>query len=121
MLGHLMEWFYSGLGGIKPAPGAVAFKQIIIRPEVVGDVTHAKTTFVSPYGPIENEWSKEGDKFIMKTKIPVNTTATIYLPANKNSVIKEGGAQTLKTLKFDNGKALIKVGSGSYSFTVDKN
>lgn len=121
MLGHLMEWFYSGLGGIKPAPGAVAFKEIIIRPEVVGDVTHAKTTFVSPYGPIENEWSKEGDKFIMKTKIPVNTTATIYLPANTNSVIKEGGALTLKTLKFENGKALIKVGSGSYSFTVDKN
>ena len=21
MLGHIMEWFYSGLGGIRPAPG----------------------------------------------------------------------------------------------------
>ncbi len=126
MLGHLMEWFYSGLGGIKPAPDAIAFKQIIIRPEIVGDVTHVKASFISPYGLIENEWTKTGNKFIMKTIIPVNTTATIYLPADKNSSIKENGktlmpAHHLKNLKFENGKVAINVGSGSYIFTVEKN
>jgi alpha-L-rhamnosidase len=126
MLGHLMEWFYSGLGGIRPAPNVMAFKQITIRPEIVGDVTHAKATFISPYGLIENEWTKTSTKFMMTTKIPVNTTATIYLPADKESSIKEGGknlitAYHLKNATFENGKIAIKVGSGTYSFTVDKN
>ncbi len=125
MLGHLMEWFYSGLGGIKPAENAVAFTQISIRPEIVGDITHVKASYLSPYGAIENEWFKDGDKFMMKLTIPVNTTATIYLPADKKSIIKESGkiinqTSDFKNIKFQSGKALITVGSGFYSFTVDK-
>jgi len=121
MLGHLMEWFFSGLGGIRPADGVSAFKKIIIRPEIVGDVTHTKTSFVSPYGLIENEWTKTGSKFVMTTTIPVNTTATVYLPAGKKSLVKENG-KTLTpadNLEFKNGKMLVKVGSGSYRFVVD--
>ena len=30
MLGHLMEWFYSGIGGIRQAPGSESYDKIII-------------------------------------------------------------------------------------------
>ncbi len=50
MLGHLMEWFYSALGGIKQAENSVAFKNIVIEPEVVGDVNSCQTSYDSPYG-----------------------------------------------------------------------
>ncbi|MBS1654981.1 MAG: family 78 glycoside hydrolase catalytic domain, partial [Bacteroidetes bacterium] len=36
MLGHLMEWFYEGLAGIRSGKDAVAYKKIIIEPEPVG-------------------------------------------------------------------------------------
>ncbi|MDN5286932.1 MAG: alpha-L-rhamnosidase [Mucilaginibacter sp.] len=123
MLGHLMEWFYSGLGGIKPADNSVAFQNILIRPELVGNISEVKTSYLSPYGLISNEWKKTVHSFYMHTQIPVNTTAIIYLPASKNSLISEDGKSVLnrnnlKLLGFEKGKALIQVGSGRYSFAV---
>ncbi|TSD67989.1 Bacterial alpha-L-rhamnosidase [Inquilinus sp. KBS0705] len=123
MLGHLMEWFYSGLGGIRPGADGLAFKSIIIRPEVVGDVKYASVSHRSPYGIISNSWEKAGTGFSMHTVIPDNTTAVIYLPANKQSRITEGGKTLsnrtgLKVLGYENDKLLIQAGSGSYSFVV---
>ena len=52
MLGHLMEWFYAGLAGIKQADHSVAYNKIEIKPQPVGDVTAAKATYHSPYGEL---------------------------------------------------------------------
>ena len=123
MLGHLMEWFYSGLAGIRQADNSVAYNRIEIKPEPVGDVTSAKGSYHSVYGKIVSDWSlgtplekKNGNKFELNVEIPVNTTATIYLPATKNSIINENG----KVIKanYVNGRAIVKIGSGKYNFKV---
>ncbi len=123
MLGHLMEWFYSGLGGIKPDSNSIAFDKIIIRPEPVGGVTWANATYLSPYGMIANRWKRNGRLFTMQTSIPANSTAVIYLPARKNSVVSEHGRSLLnrrdiKILKIENERTVLAVGSGNYSFSV---
>jgi alpha-L-rhamnosidase len=123
MLGHLMEWFYSGLGGIKQESNSTAFQQIIIKPEPVGNVTQTSVSYLSPYGLIKNQWAKTDKEFIMLTQIPANTSAIIYLPAKEGAIITEGGEGLkkwgyVKLLRYENGKALIKAGSGSYSFIV---
>jgi hypothetical protein len=123
MLGHLMEWFYSGLGGIMQTKNSIGFQHIDIRPEPVGDVTNAETTYLSPYGTISTKWKKTNETFELNTKIPVNTTATIYLPASKRSEITESGKpitkkDDVKILKYEQGKVLIAVGSGDYNFHV---
>jgi hypothetical protein len=87
MLGHIMEWFYSGLGGIRQNEKAVAYQKIMICPEPVGNISNAKASYSSPYGLISSEWKKEANEFELKVEIPVNTKATIYLPADKSSVI----------------------------------
>ena len=123
MLGHLMEWFYSGLGGIKQEKKSVGFQQIIIRPEPVGDVTWSKASYLSPYGSICTEW-KKGDKiFELSTEIPANTTAVIYLPVKGTAEITESGKPLInrndvKFLRYEKGKALIAIGSGLYKFKV---
>lgn len=124
MLGHLMEWLYGGLAGIRPANDAVAFNKIDIRPEPVGDVTSAKASHLSPYGLIANEWRKTGTRFELTVTIPANTTATIYLPATTSSTITESGQslnqhKEVTALGFDKDKARIQVGSGTYHFVVD--
>jgi hypothetical protein len=124
MLGHLMEWFYSGLGGIKSADKGVAFHDIEIKPEPVGDVTYVKANHVSPYGPINVEWKKsKGGVFNLTVDIPANTKATIYLPAAANSVVTESGkaiaaANNVSYVGYQNGRKVIKAGSGKYTFEV---
>ncbi len=97
MLGHLQEWFYAGLSGINQTNNSVAYKNIEIRPQPVGDVTAAKATFNSPYGQIVSDWKIVNGKFELSVTIPANTTATIYLPGNNKPV---------------------QTGSGNYSFAV---
>jgi len=123
MLGHLMEWFYAGLAGIRQSDSSIAFKNIVIRPEPVGDITSAKATYQSVHGLIASEWKKEDHEFKLKVTIPANTSATIYLPADSSSVIEEGKTsihdrEDVKLAGYEKGTALVKVGSGTYTFIV---
>lgn len=125
MLGHLMEWLYAGLAGIRQSENSVAFKNIIILPDLVGNITSAKATYQSVYGLISSDWRKENHEFKLKVTIPANTSATIYLPADSSSVIEEGNSsmhdrEDVKLAVYEKGKALIKVGSGTYTFIVKK-
>lgn len=89
MLGHLQEWFYAGLAGIKQTNNSVAYKNIEIRPQPVGDVTAAKVTFISPYGQIVSDWKIINGVFELTVTVPVNTMANVYL-SGSNKVIKTG-------------------------------
>lgn len=100
MLGHLMEWFYESLAGIKQAPNSVGYKNIIIQPQVVGNVTAAQASYHSAYGVIESAWKKEGRQFVLNVTIPANTTAQIILPSN-TKINKP-----------------VNIGSGEHEFTV---
>jgi alpha-L-rhamnosidase len=125
MLGHLMEWFYSGLGGIRASDSLPGFRDIIIRPEPVGDITHVNASCASPYGQISTSWEKKEKWFRLSVKIPVNTNAVIYLPAGKNESITENGrllsnGHDRKFSELEGGKALVRVGSGNYVFMINK-
>lgn len=125
MLGHLMEWFYSGLGGIRPADNSMAFKEIAIRPEPVGDVTSAKVSYKSPYGFVRSEWEKGTGLFELIAEVPPNTTVTFYLPSKETSKILESGkdlksAGDLRIIGYEKGKTVVSAGSGIYKFSVIK-
>ncbi|UEG52858.1 glycoside hydrolase family 78 protein [Mucilaginibacter daejeonensis] len=119
MLGHLMEWFYSGLAGIKQPDDAtgIGFRHIEIRPEPVGDVTFAKASYNSPYGMISSDWKKEGKKFVLDVEIPANARASVHLPANKGDKVQMNGKPVAAAWK--DGKAELKVGSGRYHLVVE--
>jgi len=129
MFGQIMEWFYGGLAGIGQTQGSLAFKEIIIKPEPVGDITEVKGSSISPYGLIKSYWKISGDKFDLHITIPPNTRATVFLPSLKDSAILEGGkkVKSVKGIifqKWENGRCLYQIGSGTYHFTskitVDK-
>jgi alpha-L-rhamnosidase len=123
MLGHIMEWFYKGLAGIKQEEGSAAYKRIIINPSVVGDFTEVKASYNSPYGIIGSEWKKQDNMLLMDVEIPVNTTARIFIPATDIEEVFEGGKplKYVKDIKFagmGNGSLVIEIGSGNYSFLI---
>jgi hypothetical protein len=121
MLGHLMDWFYAGLGGISQTEKSVAYKEIVIKPEMVGDLTWVKASYQSPYGEIRSEWEKSGTSVKMNVTIPANTTALIYIPFSSGSAIKESGkdisgVKDIQVVGEENGRKILKVGSGVFSF-----
>ncbi|MFA5329490.1 MAG: family 78 glycoside hydrolase catalytic domain [Prolixibacteraceae bacterium] len=126
MLGHLMDWFYGGLGGIGQTENSVAYQEIEIKPEMVGGLSWVKTSYQSPYGEIISDWEESGGRIKMNVTIPANTTALIYIPTSSGSVIQESGKaiseiKDIQVLGEENGRKICKVGSGSYSFLTNLN
>lgn len=123
MLGHLMEWFYGGIGGIRTCKESVAFKRFIIHPEIVGDIHFANVVFNSPYGEIRSKWEVKDHGFVYRVTVPVNTNALIYLPTIKQVNVKEGGkpindVREIRFMGTDKGRSIYEVGSGEYEFTI---
>jgi alpha-L-rhamnosidase len=115
------SWFYQGLAGIRPDETGPAFKKIIIKPAVVGDLTWVKCSYDSIHGKIVSHWKRDGDKLAMIVTIPANTTATVYVPAKDKAGVTESNkpaakAAGVKFLRMENGAAVYAVGSGAYQF-----
>jgi alpha-L-rhamnosidase len=60
----------------------------------------------------------------MRIGIPANTTATVYVPAERLSSVSEGGQPADKApgvtfLRTEDGTAVFHVGSGRYVFTTE--
>ncbi len=119
MLGHIMEWFYRGIAGIGQQEKSTAYKNITIRPQPVGSISSAKASFKSPYGLITSEWKREKNSFSLHLTIPVNTSATVYLPVEPTTGIFEGGKPFSKNkIKMVHNTAVISILSGEYLFEV---
>jgi alpha-L-rhamnosidase len=85
MLGHLMEWQYAYVAGIRQKPGSTGWRKVVIGPNP-GALTAASASFRSPAGMIEVEWRKEGTTYLMTVRIPEGVEAQALLP---NGVSKE--------------------------------
>ena len=125
MLGHVMEWFYKGLCGIKQEGSSVAYKKTVINPSIVGDFTQVKGIYKSPYGIIKSEWKRNSRVLIMNITIPVNVTARIYIPATDPDSIFESRKplKDVKDIKFEvieNDRLILETGSGNYRFEVKR-
>lgn len=123
MLGHLMEWLYGGIGGIRQTEQSLAYKTIQIDPHVVGNITSASASYESPYGRICSEWKKKQEGFELKVSIPANSEAVILLPTRNIENITDYGvclhlSKDIVFLGVESNKTKIKIGSGNYLFFV---
>jgi alpha-L-rhamnosidase len=123
MLGHLMEWFFSGLGGISQTEGSTAFQNILIAPEPVGDITWAETSYNSVNGEIKCFWKITDNKLIIKVIIPANCKGTIIIPSAEPAKITEGNipiktSENVRNIEVINRKTRCEVSSGEYVFNI---
>ena len=105
------NWLYQGLAGIRPDPAKPGFKNVIIQPAIVGNITWAKAHHDGPYGRISSHWKREGNRLTMEVTIPPNSSATVHV-SGKDA--KAGGGQQAR---FEKGVSVFWVGSGSYKFS----
>jgi alpha-L-rhamnosidase len=90
LAGNFNSWLYQTLAGINPVPEEPGFKKILIQPQPVGDLTWVKAYHDSPYGRIESNWTREGDRFSLDVVVPPNTTATVVLPDGSSRDVEPG-------------------------------
>ncbi len=84
MLGAIDKWFTAGLTGIGQASGSAAFRELVIAPAVVGDLTHVSGRYETPYGTVRSEWRRSGRRLTLEVSVPVGATATVRLPGQRD-------------------------------------
>jgi hypothetical protein len=124
MLGHLMEWFYSGLAGIRQSDDSKAYEHVIISPEIVGDITWANASYRSVRGEIRSSWKKSGNELLLKVNIPVGSKATIIIPQSDPAKINDGKiplnrSQSVSNIRVEGEKTLFDILSGEYIFRTE--
>ncbi len=125
MFGSVCQWFYQALAGINPDAEHPGFKHIIIKPQPVGTLKYVKATHASVYGNIESGWEWEGNDLVLNLAIPVNSTATVFLPAAEpeDVTINQRTVKNCKDVSFIEFKDRVvkyQVESGQFIF-ISKN
>lgn len=93
MMGQIDEWFFNSLVGIRPFASlsqvgqkeevAQGYQKFVIAPKPVGDLKYVKSSYETLYGAIAVDWTHADGTFTLNISVPVNTTAIIYLPGEK--------------------------------------
>ncbi len=123
--GSVSEWLFRYVLGIdRDDKNSHSFKHFLLKPEFGGSLTYAKGTYNSIRGKIKSfwKWDKQTGEFVYSVTVPVNTSATLYLPIKDNNTAVFEGDISAKdaigvTFKgFENGHNVYLLESGSYDF-----
>lgn len=124
MFGEVSAWMVKCLAGLNPDSSAVGFRNIIIKPHFVKDLSFVKASFQSVNGLIKSEWERKGGKIILNLLIPANSTATLYLPITETKndksikLIDKKSKQTFTSLKQEENYSVYNIGAGEYRFEI---
>lgn len=81
MLGHLMEWMYGYLGGLRQEPGTVGWQHILIEPHPVGGVIDCTVSRQTPQGPVRVHWWIEDNACKIQYTAPRSLHVRVVNPA----------------------------------------
>ncbi|WP_224772614.1 family 78 glycoside hydrolase catalytic domain [Pelagicoccus enzymogenes] len=124
MLGHIMEWFYGSLVGLKPDESAPGFSNVIVDPQPIEGIDWAEARFDSVRGPVQARWKKSEGKFELFLAVPANCTARVNLPEWGSGTVFANGtlaaeAEGIAIGEDNQGHLQLVVGSGTWRFEVD--
>ena len=112
--GAVGDWMMTRSLGISQDDQKPGFQHFILRPEPDPTVqmTHARGYYDSPYGRIESAWRIANGSVKYDFIVPANTSATLYVKADKVKGHKRGA----KIVGKKDGMIVMELSSGRYSF-----
>ena len=99
-------WFYQALAGIMPDEDNPGYRHILIRPQVIDEISWVQASKDTPSGSLEVRWEKRDSSFVMEVRVPVGASASVRLPSSYSSVRVNGRRSA--------GGETVELGSGSY-------
>lgn len=123
--GAIGDWMYRVAAGLDTKEEAPGYQQLRIEPHTGGTFTSMEASLKTNYGLASSGWKLNGNVLTLDIVIPANSIATIYLPAADAAGITESGMpltnqKDLNIQGTENGKTVVKAGSGSYHFEIKK-
>lgn len=112
--GTIDDWLYEYVAGIQNT--GIAYRDIQIKPYLIGDLTEASASIQTVMGTVSSEWMLDGDDLTLSVKVPVGSTATVMVPVADGQSVKAPKGATAGDVA--DGYASFTVGSGSYDFTA---
>ena len=121
--GAIGDWMYRSMAGIDTYEDGPGYKHIKIKPHIGGKFTNVTASVITYYGKVSSAWKVEDNTLEMDVDIPVNTTATIYVPANSADLVSENASpvnsvKEIKVMGTEDGYVVLQIGSGHYHFVV---
>ncbi|MDX2938798.1 alpha-L-rhamnosidase [Streptomyces ipomoeae] len=113
---QIEEWFHGGLAGIRQARGSAGYRELVIDPRVVGDLTHVEGSYQTPYGKAAAKWTLDKGTFRLTVEIPPNTTAEVRVPTGGRAAHEASRGAVFQRIEDD--RAVFRVPSGTYVFTT---
>ncbi len=123
LLGDVVIWMFENLGGIKSTDSLPAFKQVIMKPSFITGLQEVNASYHSAYGKISSHWTKHDKQLVWNIDVPANTSAIVHLPAVSADAVLESGKVPstqagVQVISYENGEAVIKLGSGHYQLST---
>ncbi|HEX3591552.1 MAG TPA: family 78 glycoside hydrolase catalytic domain [Pseudonocardiaceae bacterium] len=117
-LGDVAAWLVHDVVGIDQAPDSLEYRQLVIRPAIVGGLTHAAGSYTTPQGKAAVSWTVTASgRVVLRATVPANTTAEIWVPTSGQPVAAPAGAtltrqDTVGGIRY----AVYQVRAGSFQF-----
>jgi len=124
MFGSIDTWFYRILAGINIDNKQPGFEHIIFKPTIAQDLTFVDAGVNTIRGKISSRWDFSDGNFRLRISVPVNSSATVFIPAKDKESITEGGQTAdsstgVQFVKMEKDYAVFSVGSGEYDFVSE--
>lgn len=87
--GAIGEWMVECLAGIQAA--APGYREILLKPRFIQGLTRVQVSRKTPYGALTCGWQCKDGEITVDVAIPVNTTATLWLPEQEKPVTLGSG------------------------------
>jgi alpha-L-rhamnosidase len=82
-----------------------------------------RCTYDSIRGPVTCDWKRDGDQVVLDLRVPVGSSAVLYLPAASTQAVTENGrpaadSEGVEKLSEQAGQVIFRLGSGRYRFVI---
>jgi hypothetical protein len=129
MLGHITEWFYRDLAGIRPDESEPGFVRFALEPQLIDGVDWVRAQYRSAKGMIGSSWRCDGRGRTFELSVPAGTVASATLPVPEGMRMVEsagvvagdveGSGATVEGVKFvgrTKDAVRLELASGRYRF-----
>ena len=122
MFSDLSAFLYKYVGGISPDFSGDGLRRIILRPALESGLTYASAQYESYLGMVRLSWRKSKEKINISIKVPVGSSALLYLPICYTQDLHEGEYKLSEAsgveIITDERELVLKLVSGQYEFNI---
>ncbi len=123
--GAVGDWMYRNIGGIDLDPAAPGYRRSRIAPRPGAGLKSARASLETLYGTLASAWRSENERFVLDVTIPPNTSAEVTLQETQIDRVQEGGSRLsgvagVRGVRQRGNDVFVAIGSGHYTFSVDR-